>query len=239
LAQREKLIVQLKSTNDELESFTYTASHDLKAPLITINGFMDFLQKDALAGDTERIKADILRITEATEKMHRLLTELLELSRIGRIMNQPENVPFAALVDDAMEMVQGRLNARQVTLQIQPNLPAVRGDRRRLTEGLQNLSDNAAKYMGDQPRPCIEIGQQGEDLAHGHPTFFIRDNGIGIAPEHHDRIFGLFNKLSPSSDGTGIGLALVKKIIEFHGGRIWVESELGQGATFRFTLPRG
>jgi len=236
LTEREKLITQLRSTNAELESFTYTVSHDLKAPLITINGFLNFLQKDALAGNAERIKVDILRITEATGKMHRLLTELLELSRIGRLMNEPETIPFNNLVDDVLDIVKGRLDSGHITVQTQPNLPAVRGDRRRLTEVLQNLIDNAAKYMGDQPDPRIKIGQQ--ETEYGEPTFFVQDNGIGIAPEHYDRIFGLFNKLDPKSDGTGIGLALVKKIVEVHGGRIWVRSEAGNGSTFYFTLPQ-
>ena len=106
---------------------------------------------------------------------------------------------------------------------------------------MQNLLDNAAKYMGAQAKPHIEVGHQG--VEDGKPIFFVRDNGMGISPEHHERIFGLFNKLGPVSEGTGIGLALVKRIIELHGGRIWVESasspqgEAGRGATFRFTLP--
>jgi signal transduction histidine kinase len=104
-------------------------------------------------------------------------------------------------------------------------------------EVLQNLLDNAAKYMGDQPDPRIEIGQRGEDAERGQLIFFVKDNGIGIAPEYHERIFGLFNKLDPKSEGTGIGLALVKRIVEVHGGRVWVESELGKGSTFFFTLP--
>jgi len=236
LTEREKLILQLKSKNAELESFTYTVSHDLKAPLITINGFLKFLEKDALSGNTERIRSDITRISEATERMHRLLTELLELSRIGRMMNEPEDVPFADLVKDALEIVQGQLSAKQVTVEVQPDLPTVRGDRRRLVEVLQNIIDNAVKYMGDQPSPLIEIGQDGEKDA--KPVFFIRDNGMGIAPEYHERIFGLFNKLDPASEGTGIGLALVKKIIEVHRGDIWVESKESKGSTFYFSLPQ-
>jgi signal transduction histidine kinase len=116
-------------------------------------------------------------------------------------------------------------------------MPAIFGDRQRLVEALQNLVDNASKFMGDQPNPHIEIGQC--DSADGVPVFFVRDNGMGIAPEHHDRIFGLFNKLDAASPGTGIGLALVKRIFEVQGGRIWVESEAGRGATFFFTLPAG
>jgi signal transduction histidine kinase len=109
-------------------------------------------------------------------------------------------------------------------------MPAVFGDRPRLVEVVQNLLENAAKFMGDQQNPKIEIGQDGDE--NGVPVFFVRDNGVGIAPEFHDRIFGLFNKLDPQIEGVGIGLALVKRIIELHGGRIWVESEAGRGATF-------
>jgi signal transduction histidine kinase len=111
----------------------------------------------------------------------------------------------------------------------------VYGDRPRLTEVLQNLLDNAAKFIGHQQQPCVEIGQDGEE--DGKPIFFVRDNGVGISPEHHERVFGLFNKLDPKTDGTGIGLALVKRIIEVHGGRIWIQSEVGKGCTFFFTLP--
>lgn len=235
LIEREKLITQLKAKNSELESFTYTVSHDLKAPLLTINGFLEFLQKDVLAGKTEHVKTDISRITEATGKMDRLLGELLELSRIGRLMNAPEEVPFDDLIKDALELVHGQLERHNITVHSQPNLPIVHGDRQRLTEVLQNLIDNAAKYMGDQTDPLIEIGQQGEEF--GNPIFFVKDNGIGIGPEFHERIFGLFNKLNPKSEGTGIGLTLIQRIIEVHGGRIWVQSEEGKGSSFFFTLP--
>jgi signal transduction histidine kinase len=117
-------------------------------------------------------------------------------------------------------------------------LPTIYGDRPRLFEVLQNLVDNAAKFMGDQRNPLIEIGQEGS-TEDGNPILFVRDNGIGIDPNFKDRIFGLFDKLDPHTEGTGIGLALAKRIIEFHGGRIWVESEPGKGATFYFTLTKG
>jgi len=228
-------IRELEASNTELTQFTYTVSHDLKSPLVTINGFLGFLEQDALSGDTERLKKDIQHIQEATNKMHTLLTELLELSRIGRMMNEPENVSFADIVKDALDNVHGQLESHRVTVRTQPNLPIVHGDRQRLIEVLQNLLDNAAKYMGDQTDPHIEVGQEGEE--DGKPIFFVKDNGMGIAPEHHERIFGLFNKLNAQSEGSGIGLTLVKRIIEVHGGRIWVESESGKGSTFYFTLP--
>jgi chemotaxis family two-component system sensor kinase Cph1 len=218
-----------------LDGFAYTVSHDLKSPLVTINGFLGFLEQDAAAGDMERLRTDAAHIHSAVDKMHKLLDELLELSRIGRIMHAPESIPFEDLARDAMELAHGGLESRGVTVQAQPNLPAVYGDRQRLTEVLQNLLDNAAKYMGGQTEPRVEIGQRGEE--EGQPVFFVRDNGMGIPPEHHERIFGLFNKLDAKSEGTGVGLSIVKRIVEVHGGRVWVESEPGKGSTFLFTLP--
>jgi PAS domain S-box-containing protein len=234
--EREKLIGELEAKNAELERFTYTVSHDLKSPLVTINGFLGHIEADALSGNLERLKHDSQRIQAAVVQMYALLNELLELSRIGRMMNPPETIPFADLVGEALQIVKGGLDARGVAVQVQPRLPDVYGDRRRLTEVLQNLLDNAAKFMGDQPAPRLEIGTQGEE--NGKPIFFVRDNGIGIAPEYHTKVFGLFNKLDPEAEGTGIGLAVVKRIIEVHGGRIWVEGEAGKGSTFYFTLPK-
>ena len=236
LHQRKALIEELESKNRELEQFTYTVSHDLKAPIITIKGFLGFLEQDISKGNQARVQHDVTRISEAVDKMNRLLGELLELSRIRRMMNSPEDVQFESLVKDALEIIHGQIEARQAAVQTQPNLPTVHGDRQRLTEVLQNLIENAAKYMGSQTNPLIEIGQRGEEDS--KPIFFVKDNGMGIAPEYHERIFGLFNKLDAASEGTGIGLTLVKRIVEVHGGRIWVESEVGQGSTFFFTLPR-
>jgi signal transduction histidine kinase len=237
LSARKKLISELESKNTELEGFTYTVSHDLKSPLFTIRGFLGYLEQDALSGNQVRLKSDIQRITDATDKMQRLLNELLELSRVGRLKNESTYVPFADITQEASELVQGQIMQRGITLSIDPDLPVVYGDRPRLTEVLQNLLDNAAKFMGDQKEPRIEIGCQGQDAEHGMPIFYVRDNGMGIPSEHFERVFGLFNKLDPKTDGTGIGLALVKRIIEVHGGRIWVESQAGKGSTFFFTLP--
>jgi len=174
------------------------------------------------------------RITDATDKMQRLLNELLELSRVGRLRNEYTSFSLSELAREAAELVQGRLMARGISLSIAPNLPMVYGDRPRLMEVLQNLLDNAAKFMGDQMEPHIEIGCKG--MGQDRLIFYVRDNGMGIAPEHSERVFGLFNKLDPKTDGTGIGLALVKRIIEVHGGRVWMESEAGKGSTFCFTL---
>ncbi len=233
--EREMLINELEDKNAELERFTYPVSHDLKSPLITIRGFMSLLIKDTEAGQHERMREDLARISQATDKMQQLLNELLELSRIGRLMNAPERVSLENVVREALSLVEGRLGARGVRVEVAPQLPEVFGDRVRLVEVMQNLLDNAVKFMGDQAVPRIEIGVREET---SRRVFFVRDNGLGIEPRFHDRVFGLFDKLDPRSEGTGIGLALVKRIIEVHGGRIWVESEgQGQGATFCFTLP--
>ena len=235
LLQRQTFINELESKNAELERFTYTVSHDLKSPLVTITGFLGYLEKDALSGDHQKIKGTIERITLAARKMQSLLNDLLELSRIGRIMNSPENVPFEEVVKEAIERVRGQLEAKQAQTKIQNDLPTIYGDRVRLVEVMQNLIDNSTKYSNPASTPCIEIGTK-EDVQ-GQMIFFVRDNGIGIDPQFHERIFGLFNKLDTKAEGTGIGLTLVKRIIEVHGGNIWVESELGKGATFYFTLP--
>ncbi len=233
---RERLIGELEQKNAELERFTYTVSHDLKSPLVTIKGFLGMLKKDMEQGREDRAQRDIERIAEAADKMGILLSELLELSRIGRIFNPAEEVDLGKLTQDALRTLDGRLNARNITVMVSPDLPTVYTDRNRMREVLENLIDNAAKYMGDQPNPLIEIGME----EHETETIFyyVRDNGIGIEPRFQNKIFGLFEKLNADIEGTGVGLAIVKRIIETYGGRIWVESEgSGKGSTFRFTLP--
>jgi PAS domain S-box-containing protein len=233
--ERENLIGELEQKNAELERFTYTVSHDLKSPLITIKGFLGFVREDAKAGDMVRLEKDIQRINNATEKMQHLLGDLLELSRVGRLNNTPELISTNELVAEVVELLQGRISAGNISVQVAEKLPPIFGDRPRILEVFQNLIDNAAKFMGDQTDPRIEIGMHG--IMDHMCVYFIRDNGIGISPQFKDRIFGLFDKLNAQSEGTGIGLALVKRIVEFHGGRIWVESESNHGATFFFSLP--
>jgi signal transduction histidine kinase len=233
-AQREKLIGELEDKNAELERFTYTVSHDLKTPLITVKGFVGLLEQDIAAESAERIKSDMTRITEATDKMQRLLDELLQLSRIGRVVNPPVEVSLDELAREAVELIAGEITEFGVEVEISPDLPVVHGDRPRLLEVIQNLVDNAVKFMGGQPDPRIEIGvrQEGRET-----VFYVRDNGIGIDPRYHEKVFDLFDQLDQKIKGTGIGLALVKRIVETHEGRIWIESEgPGQGSTFCFTI---
>ena len=236
LEQRKSFIDELETKNAELERFTYTVSHDLKSPLVTITGFLGYLEQDATTGNVKRVKSGIDRISRAAKKMQELLNDLLELSRIGRIMNAPEDVPFDEIVNEAIDHVRGQLNELDASIESQATYPVVHGDKIRLVEVVQNLIDNALKYSNPNTKPHVEIGTNGKDK-NGHVIFFVRDNGIGIEEQYHDNIFGLFNKLDAQSEGTGIGLSLVKRIIEVHNGRIWVESEKGKGTVFYFSLP--
>lgn len=235
-SEREMFIKELEAKNTELERFTYTVSHDLKSPLITIGGYLGFLEKNGRAGKMEMFDNDIRRIREATEKMQALLNDLLKLSRIGHQVNPSEEIEFGMIVEEAIELVNGQFREKNVWITVHENLPTVYGDRIRLVEAMQNLLDNAAKYTGTQIHPQIEVGVRTNDE---NPVFYVKDNGLGIDETHHERVFGLFNKLNPNSEGTGVGLSLVKRTIEIHGGRIWIESNgLEQGATFLFTLPK-
>lgn len=234
LRERKNLMQEMENKNAELERFTYTVSHDLRSPLVTIKGFLGLLEKGIKEGQTERISSDVKRIGNAADKMDALLSDLLELSRIGRVHHPLENVDLNTLVQDALNTVETRMTAGNVKVTILPGLPAVQADALRLREVFENLFDNAVKYMGEQPTPEIKVGvREGAE-----PVIFVADNGMGIDPKYQENIFGLFNKLNPASEGTGVGLAIVRRIIDTMGGKIWVESEgLGKGSTFCFMVP--
>ncbi|MBU4461145.1 MAG: PAS domain-containing protein, partial [Verrucomicrobia bacterium] len=234
-AALEERSVELQERNAELERFLYTASHDLKSPVVTIRTFLDYLEQDVSVAKAERIAKDMQFIRAAADKMARLLDEILELSRIGRVVGPPVRVPLRALVDEALAAVAGNVAARGVRTKVDDRGVTLHGDRLRLAAIWQNLVENAVKFMGGQAEPCIEIGVE---LRDDETVFFVRDNGAGIDPRFHTKVFGLFERLDPKSEGTGIGLTIVKRIVEMYGGRLWLESAgLGQGACFLFTLP--
>lgn len=235
ITERRRNETELKNKNAELERFTYTVSHDLKSPLITIKGFAGSIQRDLKTGRYDRLASDLERIGSSADKMGALLKDLLELSRIGHIINSPELIDMAQLAHDVLENLSGLLRERSVQVSVLPGLEPLSCDGQRMAEVLQNLVENAVKYMGDQPEPQISIGMRHDGR---EKVYYVSDNGCGIDIRYHENIFGLFNKLNAESEGTGVGLALVKRIIEVHGGRVWVESpgEL-EGSTFCFTLP--
>jgi PAS domain S-box-containing protein len=234
ITERKRREEELQQRTDELIRFTYAVSHDLRTPLVTIRSFVGFLEKDIRNQDGDRIAKDFYYIRHAAEKMSRLLDDLLELARVGRQVNPPVEVTLQDLVEEALKLLAGPITNRAVTVRVSKISVWISGDRPRLVEAFQNLLDNAVKFMGDQAAPRIDVGVE---KAESEVVLFVRDNGIGIDPRFQHKLFGLFEKLEPSLEGSGVGLALVKRIVEVHGGRIWVESEgSGHGTTFRFTL---
>ncbi len=234
--ERDILISKLERQNHELEQYAYTVSHDLKSPLITIQGFVRHLLSDHNRERYDRFSTFFSHISRASDKMLHMLNELLELSRIGRVVQKAEKHSLKSLLNDTLQLIEGRRKSVGVEIEISEDLPEIYGDHSNLIAVLQNLIDNAMKYMGSQEHPVVHIW--GKKNIKG-TSCYIKDNGIGIDPKYQGKIFQLFDKINANSEGTGIGLALVKKIVESHKGTISVESNgiVGQGSTFCFTMP--
>jgi len=234
VTQRRLTEDALRKKNLEFEQFTHTVTHDMKSPLVTIKTFIGYLEQDLASGDRQRLQQDLDFIRSAAGKMERQLYELLELSRVGRVVNTTVAIRYQDLVDEALAAVAGSLTERGVTVTQGDEQIILYGDRPRLSEVWQNLIENAVKYLGSQQAPRIDIGME---LRDGDRVFYVRDNGIGIEPALAEQVFDLFEKLDPDSSGSGLGLALVRRIVEVHGGHIWVESRgAGEGSTFCFTF---
>ena len=226
----------LQEKSAEIERFTYSVSHDLRSPLVTIRTFLGHLGEDIVHRDAKSIDEDMGYIKNASQKMVDLLDELLQLSRIGRMMNPSVETPFQDLVREASDLVAGQIQERGAQVHINDDRVLLYGDRNRLIEVFQNLLDNAVKYMGDQSDPRIVIGAE---YKNGDVLVYVRDNGMGIDLLNQDKLFNVFERLNLELKGAGLGLTLVKRIVEIHGGKVWVESGgLGKGACFWFSLPR-
>jgi signal transduction histidine kinase len=233
----EALLAELAAKNEELEAFVFTISHDLKTPVVTIEGFVGALREDF----GERLPAEgdeyLNYISDAAQKIALLINDLLELSRIGRVPEAKTQFPFADLTEEALYSLQYPIEKKGIKVTVDKNLPLVHGEKKRLLHVMENLLSNSVKYIGkDNPFPCINVGVMEEQ---GRPVFFVRDNGIGIDAKYFEKIFGIFQRLpgaESAGPGTGVGLTIVKRIIEHHGGGIRLESEPGKGTTFYFTL---
>jgi len=227
--------LRLEEKNQEMEQFVYAVSHDLKSPMVTIKSFVGLLRNDISSQKADQIANDLEFITAATTKMEKLLTALLKLARVGNSQSEVCKDSVENIVNDTLSTLAGSIQDHKIDTVVTPMPQRVRGDLLRIGQIWQNLIENAVKYRGDQSAPRIEIGVTQQDK---ETVFFVRDNGMGIEPAQNRRIFQLFSQLNHGSDGVGLGLALVKKIVDSYDGRIWVESEgQGKGSCFMFTLP--
>lgn len=232
-----RLAAQLESSNQELESFSYSVSHDLRAPLRVIDGFSLALLEDygaSLPGEGQDLLA---RVRQQAQRMAQLIEDLLEFSRLGRKPLDVTSVDLAALVQAVVQELQQADADRTVAVTVAP-LPPAMGDRALLRQVLTNLIGNAFKFTRQRPDARVEIGSRDDN---GERVYYVRDNGAGFDMQYASKLFGVFQRLHPAADfeGTGVGLALVQRIIHRHGGRVWGEGQVNEGATFSFTLSAG
>jgi len=229
----ERLNYELLSTNKELNDFAYVVSHDLKAPLRGIGSLATWLSTDYQEVLDENGQKQLELLLDRAKRMEGLIESILQYSRVGRVREERETVDLGELVDAAAKMLDIPEN---IDVKIDGDLPQVTGERTRLTQVFGNLIGNAVKFM-DKPEGKVVISCQDDG---DFWRLAVADNGPGIDPKYHDQIFQIFQTLSSRDDveSSGVGLTLVRKIVEMHGGRAWVQSEVGKGSTFFFTLPK-
>ena len=230
----QQLNQELRSRNEEMERFVYTVSHDLKSPLVTIRGFVGFMEEDLRHGKGEALQDSLSRIRRGTDRMVKTIDELLELSRIGRVVHDPVPVNISELAQQIADEVSTTHDVGSARVDVQPDMPTLVIDPIRIREVFENLLNNAFKYGCSNPQPHIRIGSARHE---GEIRFVVQDNGTGIDPQYQDKVFELFQRVDREHEGTGVGLAIVRRIMEVHGGRAWVESTPGQGASFSIALP--
>ena len=235
-ALAEERAEELARINAELGDFTYVVSHDLKEPLRGIDAFSTFLAEDYGDKLDEQGQKYVSVLRDSAIRMSALIEDLLKLSRIGRTRGRYEAVAVESLLEEVRRDMEFALEQKKVDLRIQPGLPTITYEPAHLKQVFENLISNAIKF-NDKPQPVVEIACQQDDRAH---TFSVRDNGMGIDGRYYDKIFQIFQRLGHREDyeGTGAGLTICKKIVEAHRGKIWVESRVGEGSTFSFSVPR-
>ncbi len=228
---------QVEAANKELEAFSYSVSHDLRAPLRHVTGFVELLNKHDQGALDEKSRHYLRVISEAAQKMGILIDDILAFSRTGRAEVMKTRIDFNLLVPEVIEELKEETEGREVVWEIAP-LPVVEGDAAMLRQVWANLISNALKYTRPRPQAKIEIGAISDDPT--ETLFCIKDNGVGFDMKYVDKLFGLFQRLHDAEEfaGTGVGLANVQRIIHRHGGRVWAEGAVDQGASFRFSLPK-
>ncbi|WP_145214449.1 ATP-binding protein [Planctomycetes bacterium TBK1r] len=225
----------LKDKSHEMEQFVYTVSHDLKSPLVSCKGMLGLMREDLADEEYDEVIDSINRMDVATSQLSQIIDDLLELSRIGRKPLDVTDVDVAELVAEVIDTMKERTDEAGIEVVVENQLPHVRADQSDLRRVFDNLISNAIKYAGDVQNPRIEIGSA--ESSH-HQRYYVRDNGPGIEPDYQEKVFGLFQRLETKKEGTGLGLASVRKIARMHGGRAWVESRPNQGATFWIEFPK-
>jgi len=235
-AELNDRVAELAASNKELESFSYSVSHDLRAPLRQIDGFSKILLTTAVQSLSPDAKECLQQIREGTRHMGQLVDDLLNFSRLGRQELIKQTVDLDALVRSIVTELQQEIKERRVTWQVHP-LPAAECDNALVKQVFRNLFSNALKFTRQRAETVIEVGHRVED---GQNVYFVRDNGVGFDMKYADKLFGVFQRLhlQEEFEGTGVGLATVQRIVLKHGGRIWAQAELNGGATFSFTLRR-
>jgi signal transduction histidine kinase len=219
----------------ELESLSYSIAHDLRSPLISIQGHLGYLIKDIQNQEIKRVQEDARLIESGVRKMDQLVKGTLEYFRSGYLVKPDENVPFREIVEEVLKLLDVQLRSIGATVSLAETFPTVYVDRMRMVQVLSNLIQNSINYR-DKTRPMtIEIGHS---LLEDKDIYFVRDNGIGIDASESEKVFTLFYRGTTDSEGSGAGLAIVKRIIEIHGGRIWVQVQQEKGTTMCFTLPQ-
>lgn len=229
--QKENLLSKLKRSNDELQEYAHIVSHDLKSPLRSIDALVQWIKEDNKDKLDEMSLLNIDHIEKTLEKMEQLISDVLEYSSVGSEDKEKTNVNLADLVDGLCQIL---YIPEHIKVNVVNPLPSVKGDKTKLQQLFQNLMSNAVKFI-DKPEGKIEIDVKNE---RGFYQFSVSDNGIGIEKQYHDKIFKIFHALNKSKDSTGIGLSIVKKIVDLHEGKIWLESEPNKGTTFFFTLKK-
>ena len=237
ITEQKQAEEELRKINEELKNFVHVVSHDLKTPIISIQGFSSRLLKNYQEKLGEKGRVYLEHIKTSGRRMEVLVSDLLALSKIGRVVSNLKDISSHEIVKNLTSDLQDRVKEKGIELVVAHNLPTISCDGERIYQVFQNLLVNAIKFMGDTESPQIEIGYA--DMGDFH-QFSVRDNGIGIDPKYHRRIFDMFHRLKKIEDeeGTGIGLAIVYRIVTDHDGKVWVESEKGKGAIFYFTLPK-
>ena len=230
--------LDLERSNEELDQFVYTVSHDLKSPLVTSAGFIGMMNRLVKKGDLEGAISKLTKVENANKRMSQLISDLLKQSRVGRLDQDKEQINLKAVSQRLVSDLRPNLERKGIRMEIDDDLPQVYANESRLLQILENTIENAIKYAGNRSAAVIRIGTS-ESVSDQEDLFYIKDNGPGIPEQYHEKVFGLFQRLDNAKEGTGVGLSIVHKAMNFHGGRVWIESK-GQddGCTFWFAFPK-